>query len=457
MIRFLFYVFLFFEIIAFFSCQLSEENLLSGQNFKLEFSKDTVFFDTIFSATKNWTQRLTVRNTEKNAIIIENISLLLGYNSPYSLSINGLEAKEFNNIKILGTDSLLILIKVFIPAQEREMPYLVGDQLLFSSKQKIPVLSYAQDANILTRPIIRQNTTWKKGKPYLIYDTLFVASNAKLTIEAGTEIRLASPYSSIGVAGTLVIQGTPSQIVKILGSRLDDNYKEQAGQWGSIIFAEGSKNNAIDYAQIKNGTTGIYLSTLDKDSIPDLVLEHSSISNMSEYGIFAYNSSVYAINNLIFNCGQSSVFSILGGKYTFLHNSIFHSNGAKDKASLIFTDYFDSSKQRITANLNVRMQNNIVWGGKDEEILFATVNKSAKLLVNHNILRTQQEFLQNNISKCPEFKNMSIFCNFMSSRYDFTLKNTSPAINSGAYLEILDDIEGKGRFGKPDLGAFEIK
>ena len=96
-------------MLGFFACQPSFEKFTDDPNAKLAFSDEAVVFDTIFTDIKSITKRFRVYNPNKNALNISQIQIGEGANSPYSLIINGKQGHEFQDIDLLGGDSLLIL------------------------------------------------------------------------------------------------------------------------------------------------------------------------------------------------------------------------------------------------------------------------------------------------------------------------------------------------------------
>ena len=71
-----------------FSCK--KDVLITDPSAKLEFSTDTVIFDTVFTTVGSITKQLKVYNTHKQPIIISNIYLAGGSNSKYRMNVDGI-------------------------------------------------------------------------------------------------------------------------------------------------------------------------------------------------------------------------------------------------------------------------------------------------------------------------------------------------------------------------------
>ena len=87
----------------------------------LEFSKDTVYLDTVFSNISSSTYTLKVYNRSDKDILIPNISLSKREASRFRLNIDGstgssgnLEGKVFEDVELLAKDSLYIFIETTI-------------------------------------------------------------------------------------------------------------------------------------------------------------------------------------------------------------------------------------------------------------------------------------------------------------------------------------------------------
>src|SRR5690606_30374098 len=80
----------------------------------LEFSKDTVYLDTVFTNIGSSTYNLKVYNRSNNDISIPSIRLALGEASEYRLNVDGMPGKAFENVEILAKDSMYVFIETTI-------------------------------------------------------------------------------------------------------------------------------------------------------------------------------------------------------------------------------------------------------------------------------------------------------------------------------------------------------
>ena len=457
---------LFLVLIAVFSCEPEADVVTRQPKVNLAFSADTVLFDTVFVQTGSVTKRLLVYNYNKNAVEINEIKLGKLDASAYRMIINGIETPRAQNIRIRGGDSLYVLVKVFIEPSNRNLPFLVNDSVTFTlnqAVQDVKLVAYGQDAYFHRKSELTGNNVWFADKPHVIYDHVTVTAGSTLIIEKGARI-YANNAAYIYVDGTLRVEGTAEERVTFAGYRLEPFYKEIPGLWGGIRFRAASKNNNIQYADIKNAVVGIGAENPDQDPATyDIRLAQCTLRNMSQAGILSYSADVQAINTLITNCGEYAVAGFGGGTYDFTYCTLanFTPEFRRQTPSLFFSDrYQDATGQNVDYRIKLNMINSIVWAGKRngalrEEIGFLNeAGLPLDTVLRHNILQTQayeQSLNKSNLfNQDPKFKSMVY-------PIDFSLDTLSVANGAaGPVPEVKNDLKNIPRDAeKPDIGAYE--
>ena len=452
----------------FHACRIEDE-FTTDPSAKLQFSVDTIYFDTVFTQLDSSgvrpisvTQQIRVINPNNNAVKT-NIRLSGNFPSVFRLNIDGHSTNQVYGKEIYGKDSLIIFVQCYIQAGSQNLPFVIADQILFETNgniQDVDLVAWGQDANYLFNDVLDCNTgnlRWTADKPYVIYDSILVPEGCVLTIDAGARIHSYNK-SSILVAGTLIVNGTANNPVIFEGTRLDGDYKELSNQWAGIRFLPRSKDNVITGSIIRNGYIGVEVDSQPVNSNPNLTITQSQIYNMSAVGIVGYSAHVVAANNLITDCGQFGFFGALGGKYQLVHNTIasYNTKFNRQNPILVFdnTPYFDQ-QNNIAAryNLSFELVNNIVYGSLEEEFLINTHTQGLPIttpIISYNLFRTKQGGLNANgnvINKDPLFENFII--------NDYRLKANSPSKNTGIQTNILFDIKNNPRNTKPSMGCWE--
>jgi hypothetical protein len=479
------------------SCRKDFSTIPSFGN--LEFSKDTIFLDTIFTNIGSATYNLKVYNRGNNSITIPKIVLENGVSSNYRLNVDGIPGKEFNDIDILAKDSIFVFVETTIDANTIINP-LYTDRILFDNgnkQQHVDLVTLVQDATFIfpgKDPISMKidsltldgNPTTIKGrfltdseltftniKPTVIYGYAAVPENKTLTIEAGAKIYFHTNSGLIvDKKGTLKVQGTFTEKVIFEGDRLAPSFSSTPGQWGTIWMRAGSKNNEIYHAQIKNGIIGILIDSIGAASDPTLKLQNTEIYNHSNFGILARETNIEAHNVVIGSAGQASLAATIGGTYNFSHATFanYWNNGIRQLPAVLINNYFtyiDDSGIEITETRDLKAANftNCIFDGNNNiEFLLDKVEGSIfRYKIRNSLIQFNDS--SNAFEDNPEmdFSNTN-YQNIITNgdayfrdaqNNDFIIGQESDAINNAAASSFSFDILGVDRTIAPDIGAYQ--
>ena len=442
-----------------FSCTNEDEIVSDNPDYKLTFSSDTIAFDTVFTSLGSVSKRLMVYNPNPNALIIDKIYVGNEMESAYSIIVGGIESNILENQHILGNDSLLVLVSVTIDPNTESLPFVVRDSIVFDTNgnfQDVKLQSWGQNAHFIGDSILSCETTWTPDLPYYLYTSILVDSLCTLTIEKGVEV-----YSSFGtyifIKGSLSVHGDAGDRVLFRNERLEPDYQNIPGQWGGLIFLEGSKDNFIEYADIRNMQYGVRLGTPDQDTIPDLILKNVRIENSSIGGITAFSSDLLAENTLVNTSAGYTVGNIAGGNYSYNHCTIanYPIQFFSSQSALVLTDNIElDNGNTIEENLKIEMINSIVWGYLDEEIFVDVVLADEfGLYTQNSIFKTSLDIFEG------EGNFISTETDFMQfvdvENYDYTPDSLSPAIDNAIGSMTIIDLFKNQRDSLPDIGAIE--
>jgi len=461
-------VLLFIITILSFSCE--KEEYYDSSSIKLEFSQDTIMFDTVFTTIGTATKYLTIKNPYNKTVKIASIYLAGGKDSPYRINIDGFSGKTLDNYEIKGKDSLYVFVEVTIDPNNSDFPLVVNDSIIFNYKnnvQDVNLIAWGQDVNLINgneNGIIEGTQYWTNNKPYLIYNSMLVDSNSILTIEPGTKLYFHK-NSRLYVSGTLVADGTFEEPIIFQGDRPEDSYEDIPGQWDGIWLMAGSSNNVFNFTEVKNAIIGIQVDTLANETEPTLKLSNSKILNMTSIGLYARGSTIKAYNNLIANCGQIAVALTIGGSYSFYHCTIVNYWGFSTRTTpaLLINNYYID----INNNLHVRpltkslFGNCIIYGNKESEVLIdKTAGQTFNYLFDHTLIKVNEDFPTNDtnyfkkiiVNHDPNFKepyNNNFELDTLSVAKDFG------STEYGSLFPFDINLNNRTIDNGPDLGAFE--
>lgn len=461
------------------SCKKDE--LLTDSNAKLEFSKDSVMFDTVFTQVGSTTKSFRIYNKHKQPLNISKIYLGAGVNSQYRINVDGFYTSPsnpiINDVEILAGDSLFVFVQVTVDPTGINSPLIIKDSILFETNgniQDVKLVAIGQDV-YLHKPtnfptngfpaysIITCNDVWTNDKPHLIFGYAFVDSACTLTMQQGTRVHLyKNAVLAVYKDGTLIINGIKNNEVVIQGSRLEPDYKDLAGQWGKIHLMAGSKNNIINYAIIKNGAIGLQVDTVVTPGTPTVKLSNTIIKNMQAAALYGQGAHIWSNNCVFANCGQYVAALTLGGKYKFEQCTFanFWTEDNRTTPILALNNYYTSG-----STLFVRPMDSCYFGNC---ILFGTI--SDEIAIDSTTAVGSGFYMKYKFNSCilktalnttnPSFYT-SILKNFNplfkdTGANDYRINTSSPAIDAGdTSINIPFDLNGNLRSGIPDLGAYE--
>lgn len=364
----------------------------------LEFSKDTVYLDTVFTDIGSSTYTLKVYNRSDKNISIPSLRLKEGTASKYRLMVDGIAGQVFENVEILAKDSMYIFVSVTAEvADANPTDFLYTDKILFGDEsnpnhQKVELVTLIQDAYFIypgrvqnpdesytydelnlgvdgdgnpitirgrfleeTNPINGNELHWTNTKPYVIYGYAAVPSNKTLVVDAGARIHfhaesglIVANNASIHVNGTNSTTAALENEVIFEGDRLEPDFAEVPGQWGTIWLTQGSTNNQIKNLTIKNATVGLLVSGNDGTPTPTLDIENTQIYNCANVGLLARTGNIEGRNMVINNCGQASFAGSFGGSYEFTHCTFANYWPSPTHTAVLLDDYDGNAIYALT-------------------------------------------------------------------------------------------------------------
>jgi hypothetical protein len=469
-----------FLLLALSGC-FKDEPITTDRGAKLEFSVDTLFFDTIFTQLSSVTLNFRAYNRNSEAIRIDEIRLEGGSTSFYRINANGIPGPVVTDQLLGSGDSLYIFVEVTIDPTNQDNPLAVEDSISFSvngNYQTVDLLAFGQDAVIYFPTVFPDNglppysivsdptigpVTWNSNKPILIFGYAVVDEGGALTIQEGTKVHFHA-FSGLWIFedAQFTVEGSASNPVVFQGDRLEEIYDDEPGQWDRIWINRSIHDHHINHAIIKNALIGIQAEAapfeVDGGYITNntLQINNTTITHSSAAGIFARNYRIHAENLAMGNCGEYAFLVSGGGEYQFNNATIsnYWTFAPRETPSFaIINEYsiLDETYQRPITNSF--LTNSIVDGGLTNEFLLELSGEN-DFSCSYTLLKTDQT-LPNGFENIYLNQNPQLLDPFVSdfrpSENAFVLKKANPATAT------LLDITGMPRPAEPAIGAYEYQ
>ena len=499
--------FLFFIgiLISVSSCRTDFETVASTGD--LKFSRDTIYLDTVFTNIGSSTYTLKVYNNSKNDITIPTIQLGKGLNSKYRMTVDGTQGNQgkiFNNVNLLAKDSMYIFVETTANiADANPTDFLYTDQILFdggTNLQKVELVTLIQDAIFLypqrfddgkteSLPIgdeeiygffLDENDAingnelkFTNKKPYVIYGYAAVPSEKTVTFDPGARVHfhansglILAKNASLNVNGTTSTTDKLENEVIFEGDRLEPDFYDVPGQWGTIWLTEGSTNHKINHLTIKNATIGLLIQNNNGTTVS---IKNSQIYDSTNYGILAQTAKINGENLVINNAGLAGLACTYGGDYKFTHSTFNNNWSSSSQVSVLVNNYYTGAIPEVKNLTAATFNNCIIYGSYSNELnLSKKAGATFEYQFNNCLIKFDNTSNQYSNDPLYQFTTDPTHYNAIIQNKDpkflkvaknkLNIDETSAAFAKGnaTYLVPLD-ILGSTRTLPPDLGAYQNK
>lgn len=464
-----------------------DETFVPSSDGELEFSIDTLRFDTVFTTIGSSTQQLKLYNRSANNVTINTVKLNGGAASKFRINVDGTSSNDVSNIKINANDSLYIFVEVTIDPDEplSSSPFIISEDLVVESddgSQRVVLEAWGQNANYFPSKDSKGRligltcnggtVNWDDDKPYVIYGLLFIDScglsispGVDIYVHGGLAISDGTIFNDGGLfflgGGYIDARGTLTEPITFQGDRLESDFQDIAGQWAGIRLLAESTGNHFENVTIKNSIVGIRA-----DSASQATIMNTKIENTSSIGLIGNGSSLSVDNSIIHSNGAQSVALVSGGTYRFRHVTMAN---YENQLEALYIDNFvcyDAECAQIEVRpLTASFSNCIMMGSNMDEMNIVDITDGAdpdamNLTLDHCLIKVDELKESVDLSQycisCIEHTNEAVFVD--QDLDDYHLDTLSIADGQALYLSDLPlDIDGEMRDNQsPDLGCYEL-
>lgn len=431
----------------------------------LTFSTDTLRFDTVFTDLGTPTARLKVFNRASKSISISSIRMR-DDDGVFSMNVDGVSGKTFENVEIRANDSIFIFIECLIPANGDSRPFRIEGLMDFLTNgvvQTVTLEAYGQNVRRLRGVTLDENAVFTADVPYVVFDTLRVSEGVTLRLEPGTRL-LFHDKGVLQVDGCLQAVGQLGNPVSMRGDRLDDvlpdtGYEILAGQWQGIRFGPGSFGNRMEFVEMQSTVHGVVVDSCGVTDREKLTLVNSWLHNSQGNVLRSEHAWVDAYGCCFSDAGESVV-SLRGGVHEFVQCTLanYYLFAISPESILTLSHLSRTQSSGISVPLmKASFENCIVYGISSP---LSPGDLEDTDVYMRNVLLGVAGSDDDHFVACIWDENPMFETVREDYVFNYRLKDDSPAIGAGnpAYVSpiCLKDMDGVDRleWGNPALGAY---
>lgn len=459
-------LFVLFTIALLAATSCIEDGFTFGSGDTLEFSADTLSFDTVFTGETTATKRFLVYNRHKKQLRIERIFVDgVSDGAAFYLNVDGRTGADFSDVEVRGEDSIFVFVEARVDETSADLPFDVSARLKFvtnGTEQSVLLRAAGQNAVTLRDWHVTGHTALTSDRPYRVMDSIVVEENASLSIPAGTTLYFHDK-AQLKLRGTLKAEGQAMRPVRFRGDRLDKvagsiPFELMSGQWDGIRVEKESFGNEMEYVVMHSSSTGISVDSCGVLDRRKLHLYNSVLHNSSGSVLKSSHAWIDA-EGCEFSDSKAGVVDLTGGRYAF-NNCTFANYYLFDAVSspILTLGYLLPEEKAYENPLMAASFNNCIVYGNAADISAGDLTGSDVFLRNC-LLRSKGEDDANFIG-CIWGGDPKFYTVREEYIFDYRIKDGSDAAGNGDFTLCPEnarrDIYGNDRLssGAFDIGAY---
>ena len=442
-----------------------EDDFTTSSSDVLEFSCDTLSFDTVFTELGTPTKRFTVYNRHKKVINISSIALEGTNGGRFYLNVDGQTGNEFRDVEVRGEDSIFVFVEAYIDLTDKNNPIEIKDNVRFVTNgvtQRVLVTAWGQDVVRKYGEVLTSDSRLTSEKPYVIFDSLVVEEGAMLTIEPGAIICFHDD-AYIDVRGRLNAIGTKDASIVLRGDRTDNvvgdiDFDIMSGQWGGVYIAPQSFDNEMQYVLMRGSSFGVYADSCGVLDRRKLHLYNSVLHNATDAVITSWHSWVEAEGTEFSDAG-GNVVALIGGKVRMVNCTLanYYLFSAIRGAILGLGYLLPEEEMKDVALMDAKFDNCVIYGIANDINVGDLTGTNVYL---RNCVLKSAGVNDDNFINCVWEGDPLFYTVREDYIFDYRLKNESHAIGKGDAALCVEsaaiDRYGMNRFERDsvDIGAY---
>lgn len=396
-------------------------------------STDTLDFGTLFTEEASPVASMMIRNPNGKGLHLNNVRISGPDAACFRLNVDGMAGTAFEQVDVRANDSLFVFVQALLPQESGQSLRQITAYIEFDVNgvtNRTVLRAEGQNVRRLRAPRIDTDTHLTAEVPYIIYDSLVVAPDVRLTLDPGVRLLMHSK-AYIKVEGSLHAEGTVDAPVRITGDRLgyvagNIPYDVVPNMWDGIYFTTSSHGNSLSHTTIMGGSIGLSLNVG-----AELSMLNCTVQNMGINSLYALHAKLDAAG-CIFADAPRGVVTLTGGEHLFTNctfGNYYLFGGVSGPCINLFhisddpkEGYDDGSGLPYTkANFN----NCIIW---DRLIAIDLVNFDVTELYFRNCLTNDEDLAGSHFTNCVSCSDPMFYLPKRNALAQYTPAPESPAV-----------------------------
>lgn len=443
-----------------------EDGYVTSPDAQPVFSTSDLRMGTFFTEDVTPTYSFVVYNRHDKILSIDRVALRNASTGVFRLNVDGMSGRDFSHVEIRPNDSIFVFVEARMPLNGAAASTDYSDYVDFTTAgtvRSVKLTATGQDVLRHKAGVIDRDTRWTAEYPHRIFDSVVVAPDVTLTLEAGAKLCFHDK-ARLKVHGTLRSEGTAEAPVVMGGDRTDNvvgqiPFDLMAGQWDGVVFHSDSRRNYLSHTVVKNTVNGVTVEPHDDLSTPALEMVNCRLRNSQTRAFRSEHSNVRAVGCEFAEASYSPL-ELTGGVVLLDHCTManYYLFTAIYDATIHFSHF--SGESRIAGTdrplMQARITNCVIYGlGQDLNVTDFT---GTEVTLERCLLKSNGSDDANFI-RCIWGADPLYYTVRDTYTFDYRLRPGSPAIaaadpalsGSGAAT----DFYGTPRAASPALGAYE--
>lgn len=329
----------------------------------MNFSVDTVRFDTVMHSQMSSMRRVALRNDGVESRYVERIWLKGSRADAFSLTVDGLPHNEFRGGTIAAGDSLIMVFMMYTTEYEPDKFERLDVEVVVegdAGKNVLPIRGWNAGWSKLDSIIDSEEVVPAGGIRY-VSEVSKVRAGGKLVLGAGATL-IFGKGGLLQIEGSFETRGDVGSRVSLLPQRMEPYYMRKPGQWQGIVVDKGSRGLYLSHTDVRGAVNGVVVqgAPVSGDSV---CIKDSRILYSSQDGLRLVGVREAKVVGTILGQNYRHGVALHGSKIELVHCTIC-TESMSPQVQMGEGLWLDDGEGSASAEV----VNSIIWGERKEEV-----------------------------------------------------------------------------------------